>query len=121
MPLKPYHNPQEVQNIVSNKFNPSDYALMSNPYSAAIMYFKNHGGETAVKIFENIVRDDYRGRAITERDLIEIAKKMQKRGYLIKEDVRKQWIPHISQIANARIGGGDPLVGYLKSFGSVYV
>ena len=71
----------------------------------------------AVKIFENVVKDFYENKHITEKDIIEIAKKMQERGFLIKEDIKNKWVSHISQIVNARIGSsGDPIKGYLKRF-----
>jgi len=44
----------------------------------------------AVKIFENVVKDFYENKHITEKDIIEIAKKMQERGFLIKEDIKNK-------------------------------
>ncbi len=117
MSLKPYHNFQEAQE--AGRFNPTSDEILnaSCAYSAAISYLSNYGGgETAVKIFENVVRDYYKNKAITEKDLIDIAKKMEERGFLVSEDIRKKWATHLAQIANARIGRGDPLQGYLMGF-----
>jgi hypothetical protein len=111
MALQPYvPNWQAVE-----RFNPKSFVDIPNAYSAAIIYLKRFYGETAVKIFENVVRDNFRGE-IKEEDLPKIAKIMYNRAIFVEETVRKKWVSHLSQIAYARIGEGDPMKGYIMSF-----
>ena len=102
--LKPYHNQFEVQ----EKFNPRSYVSFPSAYSAAVNYLKQTYGEWAVNLFENVIRDNYKHKPITDEDLPQIAREMAKRGVLFGEDFVKNIVPHLTQIKNARIGGGDP-------------
>ncbi|MCD6576116.1 MAG: hypothetical protein J7K73_03075 [Nanoarchaeota archaeon] len=124
MPLKPYHTFREAREIAGEqRFNPKSptYIEATSAYSAAYHYFKKHGGEAAVNILDGVIRDKYRGKPITEDDLIDIAREMQRRGvYFIREDIRNRWVTEITQIVNARRGNGNPLVGYIMSFSGAY-
>ena len=111
--LKPYTPNWEA----TGKFNPKNFVNIPNAYSAAIIYLKRYYGETAVKIFENVVRDNFPG-VIKEDDLPKIARIMYERATFIDENTRKTWITHLNQIAYARKGNGDVLSGYIMSFTS---
>ncbi len=120
MPLKPYHNAQEAHEI-ANRFNPcaDEYISATSAYSAAILYFKKYGGEIAVNIFENIIRKKYHG-PISEEHLPQIAKEMYELAIFIEPSIKKQWVSHLTQIKNARMGSGNPLKGYIHSFDPSY-
>lgn len=110
MPLKAYTPNWEA----TEKFNPKNFVDIPNAYSAAIKYLERYG-EMAVKIFENVVRDNFRG-VIKEEDLPKIARMMYERAIFVDETIRKTWITHLNQIAYARMGEGDPMKGYIMSF-----
>lgn len=120
MSLEPYRTPMDAQKIIQNnptdtKFSPSSFVNHTSAYSAAYTYFANFC-KSAVFLFENVSREYCGGKPVKDEDLPEIAKKMYEKSNLINDKNKEKWLTHLTQIMNARKGGGDPLSGYLKGF-----
>ena len=116
--LQPYITREQARELTGNpptgSFNPSDYASQPHPLIAARAFLKNVYGEWAVRIFDNVIAESYRGIKISDETLPDIAKKMQARNSLAKDKLTLI-VSHMTQIKNARIGKGNPMAGYLDS------
>ena len=122
MSLESYRTPLDAQQIIgsnqkNSKFSPSSFVTHTSAYSAAYHYFTNFC-KSAVFLFENVSRDYCRGNPVKDEDLPEIAKRMYAKANLIDDKNKERWQTHLTQIMNARKGGGDPLSGYLSGFGA---
>lgn len=117
--LKPYYPSFEKNEVLSSNFNPVDYITYPNTFSAAEAYLQRIYGKWAVNLFENVVAENYRKVSITDELLPKIAEKMQDRSSLVKTKLSNLKTEMV-QLKNARIGNGDPLKGFLKSFDPAY-
>lgn len=120
MGLEPYRTPIDAQQTIqasseTSKFTPTMYVTHTSAYSAAYNYFANFC-KSAVFLFENVARDYCKGRPVKDEDLPHIAKIMHEKSNLIDDKNKERWLTHLTQIMNARKGGGDPLKGYLNGF-----
>lgn len=117
--LQPYYNNLKAGEMLSNAVkpqSPAEYTAQPNALAAARSYLKDAYGEWAVRIFDHVLEESYRGIKITEELLPEIAKTMAARNSLAKDKL-VTIVSEMTQLKNARLGKGDSVKGFLDSFG----